>query len=48
MGSSPWGHKESGTTERLTLTYLPFCSCSQMTAKNAASTDIAELVSLKI
>ena len=22
MGYSPWGHKESGTTERLTLTYL--------------------------
>ena len=22
MGCSPWGHKESGTTERLTLTYL--------------------------
>ena len=21
MGYSPWGHKESGTTERLTLTY---------------------------
>ena len=22
MGCSPWGHKESGTTGRLTLTYL--------------------------
>ena len=22
MGCSPWGHKESGTTERLTLTYF--------------------------
>ena len=22
VGCSPWGHKESGTTERLTLTYL--------------------------
>ena len=22
MGCSPWGHKESGTTERLTLPYL--------------------------
>ena len=22
MGCSPWGRKESGTTERLTLTYL--------------------------
>ena len=22
MGCSPWGYKESGTTERLTLTYL--------------------------
>ena len=21
MGCSPWGHKESGTTERLTFTY---------------------------
>ena len=22
MGCSPWGHKDLGTTERLTLTYL--------------------------
>ena len=22
VGCSPWGHKESGTTERLTLTYI--------------------------
>ena len=25
MGCSPWGCKESGTTERLTLTYLLTC-----------------------
>ena len=24
VGCSPWGHKESGTIERLTLTYLPY------------------------
>ena len=26
MGYSPWGHKESGMTERLTLTYLTHLS----------------------
>ena len=28
VGCSPWGHKESGTTERLTLTYLLTLICS--------------------
>ena len=28
MGCSPWGRKELGTTERLTLTYLDLNSCS--------------------
>ena len=34
MGCSPWGCKESGTTERLTLTYLNTLTEFKIGAKN--------------
>ena len=32
MVSSPWGHKESDTTEQLTLVLLPCANCPAMEA----------------
>ena len=39
MGCSPWGHKESGTTERLTLTKVrPVCLSVFLTTTQLHST----------
>ena len=37
VGCSPWGHKESGTTERLTLTYLLKQLCLCLSAPGSVS-----------
>ena len=34
MGCSPWGYKESGTTEQLTLTYMSLSSLVAQLVKN--------------
>ena len=40
VDSSPWGHKESGTTERLALTYLmEYCVCARSCLTLCGPTD---------